>query len=64
MVRAHAEIQALVQSFCQLVDDLPTEGPTDDDFPILRRALYGLHAILMLHLAQEDQSYLPLLDVS
>lgn len=29
---------------------------------ILRRTLYGLHAILRLHCAQEEEQYLPLLE--
>ena len=32
------------------------------DLPELRRLLYGLHALLKLHMAQEEESYLPLLE--
>jgi hypothetical protein len=45
------------RAFRQLVDDLPQEGPTSDDLVDLRRVLYGLHAILRLHFAQEDEAY-------
>ena len=35
----------------------PAEGPTSDDLVDLRRVLYGLHAILRLHFAQEEEAY-------
>jgi hypothetical protein len=54
---AHTEISHLARVFRQLVDDLPEEGPTSDDLVDLRRVLYGLHAILRLHFAQEDEAY-------
>jgi len=41
---------------------LPPEGPTAEDLSDFRRILYGLDAILRLHFAQEEESYLPLLD--
>jgi hypothetical protein len=36
---------------------LPAEGPRPEDLRDLRRALYGLHAILALHFAQEEELY-------
>ena len=57
MARAHIEISHLARVFRQLVDELPQEGPTSDDLVDLRRVLYGLHAILRLHFAQEDEAY-------
>ena len=57
MTRAHIEISHLARVFRQLVDDLPEEGPTPDDLVDLRRVLYGLHAILRLHFAQEEEAY-------
>ena len=36
--------------------------PSADDIIELRRLLYGLHAILELHFAQEDEGYLSLVD--
>jgi iron-sulfur cluster repair protein YtfE (RIC family) len=75
MSRAHLEIAHLVRLFGRLVDELPAgEVPTDelpageppplapDDLRDLRRILYGLHAVLRLHFAQEDEQYLPLLE--
>jgi hypothetical protein len=44
-----------------LVEQLdPDKGADDDDLRELRRLLYGLHAVLRLHFAQEDESYLTL----
>jgi heavy metal translocating P-type ATPase len=57
MARAHIEISHLARVFRQLLHDLPEEGPTPDDLVDLRRVLYGLHAILRLHFAQEEEAY-------
>ena len=57
MARAHIEIAHLARVFDQLLKDLPTEGPSPDDLMDLRRVLYGLHAILRLHFAQEEEAY-------
>jgi heavy metal translocating P-type ATPase len=57
MERAHMEIEHLARVFGHLLSDLPPEGPSPDDFADLRRVLYGLHAILRLHFAQEEEAY-------
>jgi heavy metal translocating P-type ATPase len=57
MARAHLEIEHLSRVFGRLLDDLPEEGPAPDDILDLRRVLYGLHAILRLHFAQEEEAY-------
>ncbi len=57
MQRAHMEIEHLVRVFTHLYDDLPAGGPTVEDRVDLRRVLYGLHAILRLHFAQEEEAY-------
>jgi heavy metal translocating P-type ATPase len=57
MARAHVEIAHLGRMYQQLLDDLPPEGPTPDDVMDIRRVLYGLHAILRLHFAQEEEAY-------
>ncbi len=57
MARAHVEIDHLARVYQQLLDDLPAEGPSPDDLLDLRRILYGLHAILRLHFAQEEEAY-------
>ena len=57
MNRAHLEIAHLGRIFQQLVEELPVEGPSPEDLMDLRRVLYGLHAILRLHFAQEEEAY-------
>ena len=58
MSRAHVEIAHQTRRLGELLDDIGAAGPDDDDIAELRRLLYGLHAVLRLHTAQEDESYL------
>jgi Hemerythrin HHE cation binding domain len=62
MSRAHAEIAHQTRRLGQLIDDIGPGQPDDADVADLRALLYGLHAILRLHTAQEDESYLSLAD--
>ncbi len=62
MSRAHVEISHLVNLLRRTLDELPPNGPDPEDVRELRRILYGLYAILALHFAQEEESYLALLD--
>ena len=62
MSREHAEICHQIRRLGQLLDDIGGEDPDDADLADLRSLLYGLHAILRLHTAQEDESYLSLDD--
>ncbi len=62
MSRSHLEITHLTNLLQRTVDDLPPEGPETEDKKDLRRILYSLYAILNLHMAQEEESYLALLD--
>jgi len=57
LVQTHHEIRRLVRLFGRLVDRLPAAGPFPEDIRDLRRVLYGLHAVLTLHFAQEDELY-------
>jgi heavy metal translocating P-type ATPase len=57
MARAHLEIEHLSRVFVHLLDDLSPEGLDPEDLVDLRRVLYGLHAILRLHFAQEEEAY-------
>jgi heavy metal translocating P-type ATPase len=61
MSRAHVEIAHLVSVFGRVVHDVGPDGPDEDDRMELRRVLYGLHAVLLLHFAQEDEGYLSIL---
>ncbi len=62
MSRAHMEIAHLVRVLGRTLQDLPPEGPAPEDVRELRGILYGLSAILRLHFAQEEESYLALID--
>jgi soluble P-type ATPase len=57
MERAHMEIEHLARVFGHLLEDVPAQGPGPEDLVDLRRVLYGLHAILRLHFAQEEEAY-------
>ncbi|MBO0830533.1 MAG: heavy metal translocating P-type ATPase [Actinobacteria bacterium] len=62
MSRAHAEISRQRRRLGRLLEDIG-EGPPDQaDMADLRAMLYGLHAVLRLHTAQEDEGYLSLGD--
>jgi len=63
MSRAHAEIAHQTRRLGQLIDDIGPGQPDDADVADLRALLYGLHAILRLHTAQEDESYLSFGDI-
>ena len=62
MSRAHIEITHQIRRLGQLLADIGPEGMDEVDRTELRSLLYGLHAILKLHTAQEDESYLSLAD--
>jgi heavy metal translocating P-type ATPase len=60
--RAHQEITHRVSQLGSFIDEA-AERPLDDaERNEVRRMLYGLHAILKLHTAQEDEEYLALDD--
>jgi hypothetical protein len=59
MSRAHAEI---AYQIARLIADIGDRTPDEADLGDLRGTLYGLHAILRLHTAQEDEAYLSLGD--
>jgi heavy metal translocating P-type ATPase len=56
--RTHTEIFHLVRFVDRLVSELPDTGPSPEDLTDLRRLLYGLDAILRLHMAQEEELFL------
>jgi heavy metal translocating P-type ATPase len=62
MVRVHVEIAHLTRVLERAIEDCPVGGPESEDLPELRRVLYGLHAILRLHFAQEDEAYMSLFE--
>ena len=54
----------MIRRLGRLLDDLDADDAEEDDLVELRRLLYGLHAILRLHTAQEDEGYLSLAEES
>ena len=60
----HNEIFRLTRVFSHLVEELAAGGPTPDDWPDLRRVLYGMDAILRLHQGQEEELYASIADSS
>jgi len=62
MSRAHIEISHQIRRLGRLLDGLDRSGPSESDVVELRRCLYGLYALLQLHMAQEDEEYLSLSD--
>jgi hypothetical protein len=62
MTRAHYEVARLIRRLGRVLDELDVTGIDDSDVLELRRLLYGLHAILELHFAQEDEAFLSVLD--
>ena len=60
MSRTHAEISRLTARTGIILDRIGDGTPGPNEVLELRRLLYGLHAILELHFAQEEESYLSL----
>jgi heavy metal translocating P-type ATPase len=57
LIQTHYEIRRLSRLLGRLVNQLPSSGPASEDLRDIRRVLFGLHAILSLHFAQEDELY-------
>jgi heavy metal translocating P-type ATPase len=62
MSRMHLEIAHRIKVLGGYLADRPPGGPSPEDLREFRRLLYGLDAILRLHFAQEEESYLALLE--
>jgi hypothetical protein len=60
MSRAHAEISRQSRRLGQLLAEIGDGPPDEADIADMRAMLYGLHAVLRLHTATEDESYLSL----
>ncbi len=57
LIRTHQEIRRLVATLRRLIGDIGTAGPDPEQLREARKQLYGLHAIVSLHFAQEDELY-------
>jgi heavy metal translocating P-type ATPase len=55
--RSHREIARRIRLFARLVDELPETGLEPDEIAELQRELWGLHAVLDLHVTLEDELY-------
>ena len=62
MSRDHVEIGRLVDELGELKGQLTGATITPTQAKALRRVLYGIHAVVKLHFAKEEEVYLPLLD--
>jgi hemerythrin-like domain-containing protein len=62
MVRDHIEIMRLTDELGTLRVHPSQLTVTSIQAAALRRVLYGLYAVIKLHLAKEEEIYLPLLD--
>ncbi len=60
MSRAHAEIERLVRRLGRHLDLARADGLDPARLDDLRACLYGLHAVLTLHFAQEEEAYFSL----
>ncbi|MFG2076291.1 heavy metal translocating P-type ATPase [Nonomuraea maritima] len=60
MSRAHAEINRLAARLGRHIRLLGADGPRPEQIDDLRACLYGLHAVLALHFAQEEEAYFSL----
>jgi hemerythrin-like domain-containing protein len=63
MERDHVEVIALTEELAELRTRLAGAPELDEDLArALRRVLYGLHALVKVHFAKEEEVYLPILD--
>ena len=63
MKREHVGIKSYVDELSELHGSLIIQHQiSESTIRSLRRVLYGIHAIVMLHLTVEEDVYLPLLD--
>ncbi|MBW4030694.1 MAG: cadmium-translocating P-type ATPase [Acidobacteria bacterium] len=58
MSHAHREIAHQIRRLGQVIDDAPLHDMEGADLSELRALLYGLHVIVKLHTAQEEENYL------
>jgi iron-sulfur cluster repair protein YtfE (RIC family) len=61
MRRDHVEIARMTEAL-RFLETRLRHHPTRETIEALRRLLYGLHAVVMLHFAKEEELYLPILD--
>jgi iron-sulfur cluster repair protein YtfE (RIC family) len=62
MSRDHLAINRMGSELADLRDAFRASPAGDAHLKALRRVLYGLHAVVTLHFAKEEEIYLPLLE--
>jgi hemerythrin-like domain-containing protein len=62
MSRDHTEVVSLASDLASLRKRLTHAHLDEDQVQALQKLMYGLHAIIKLHFAKEEEVYLPLLD--
>ena len=62
MARDHTEVHRLTEELAHLRDELATAVLDVRLANGLRRVLYGLHHVVKLHFAKEEEVFLPILD--
>lgn len=62
MSRDHVEVSQLTNELASLRSQLVGRALEASQAKALRRLLYGLHGLLKVHFAKEEEVYLPLLD--
>jgi hypothetical protein len=53
----HVEIAHLTRVLGRMLEDIAADGFESADLPDLRRLLYGLSALVRLHVAQEEEEF-------
>ena len=63
MARDHVEVHALTDELAGYREQLAASSALDDQLANgLRRVLYGLHHLVKVHFAKEEEVYLPILE--
>ncbi|MGZ4737760.1 MAG: heavy metal translocating P-type ATPase [Ilumatobacteraceae bacterium] len=60
MSRTHAEISRMTNKLGVIIERVGNDRPAPADVRDLQRLLYGLYAVVELHMSQEEESYLSL----
>lgn len=64
MLCDHAAIRQMTTDLRTVREHLGTDRLSDVDVRALHRLLYGLHTLVRVHLAKEEEVFLPLLDAT
>jgi len=62
MSRDHAEVHRFVEQLAAIQRAWRDHAPSASEVNEVRRLAYGLHALVVLHFAKEEEIYLPLID--